>query len=200
MQKLLKDSVILNSRCSEISTKKIERQKHVVTDAALQELLFEERANTFTDDCYYVEINSEAVEMVKKRCIELDFPVLEEYDYSNDSVNPNTNIDLRPSTTIRPYQEKALAKLICNGRSRSGIIVLPCGAGKTLVGIVAACSIRKSVLVLCTSAVAAEQWRQQFKLFSNISDNAISLFTSDQKEKVLNFGILCCFSLLGRLV
>jgi hypothetical protein len=37
-------------------------------------------------------------------------------------------------------------------RARSGIIVLPCGAGKTLVGITAACTIKKSVLVLCTSA------------------------------------------------
>jgi superfamily II DNA or RNA helicase len=37
-------------------------------------------------------------------------------------------------------------------RARSGIIVLPCGAGKTLVGITAACTIKKSVLVLCTSS------------------------------------------------
>lgn len=36
-------------------------------------------------------------------------------------------------------------------RARSGIIVLPCGAGKTLVGITAACTIKKSVLILCTS-------------------------------------------------
>ena len=37
-------------------------------------------------------------------------------------------------------------------RARSGIIVLPCGAGKTLVGITAACTIKKSCLVLCTSS------------------------------------------------
>ena len=38
-----------------------------------------------------------------------------------------------------------------NGRARSGVIVLPCGAGKTLVGVTAACTIRKRCLVLCTS-------------------------------------------------
>lgn len=37
-------------------------------------------------------------------------------------------------------------------RARSGIIVLPCGAGKTLVGITAACTVKKSCLVLCTSS------------------------------------------------
>jgi superfamily II DNA or RNA helicase len=39
-------------------------------------------------------------------------------------------------------------------RARSGIIVLPCGAGKTLVGITAACTVKKSCLVLCTSSYA----------------------------------------------
>jgi DNA excision repair protein ERCC-3 len=37
------------------------------------------------------------------------------------------------------------------GRAKSGIIVLPTGAGKTLVGITAACTIKKSTLVLCTN-------------------------------------------------
>lgn len=41
---------------------------------------------------------------------------------------------------------------IADRRARSGIIVLPCGAGKTLVGITAACTIKKSCLVLCTSS------------------------------------------------
>ena len=44
--------------------------------------------------------------------------------------------------------------MFSNGRARSGVIVLPCGAGKTLVGITAACTIKKRVMVLCTSGVA----------------------------------------------
>jgi DNA excision repair protein ERCC-3 len=78
--------------------------------------------------------------------------MLEEYDFRNDTTNPDLNIDLKPSTQIRPYQESSLSKMFGNGRSRSGIIVLPCGAGKTLVGITAACTIKKSVIVLCTSS------------------------------------------------
>lgn len=58
-----------------------------------------------------------------------------------------------------------------NGRARSGIIVLPCGAGKTLVGVTAACTVKKRCLVLCTSGVAVEQWRSQVrKQVSNLKD------------------------------
>ena len=56
------------------------------------------------------------------------------------------------------YQEKALARMFGNYRARSGIIVLPCGSGKTLVGIVAACTVKRSCLVLCNSSVSVEQW------------------------------------------
>ena len=41
--------------------------------------------------------------------------------------------------------------MFSNGRARSGIIVLPCGAGKTLTGITAACTIKKSAMFTCTT-------------------------------------------------
>jgi DNA excision repair protein ERCC-3 len=52
---------------------------------------------------------------VKKRCTQLDFPVLEEYDFRNDHINANLDIDLKPMTVIRPYQEKSLSKMFGNG-------------------------------------------------------------------------------------
>uniref|UniRef100_A0A1X7UGB1 Helicase/UvrB N-terminal domain-containing protein n=1 Tax=Amphimedon queenslandica TaxID=400682 RepID=A0A1X7UGB1_AMPQE len=70
-----------------------------------------------------------------------------------------------------------------NGRARSGVIVLPCGAGKTLVGVAAACTVRKRCMVLCTSVVAVEQWWSQFKLWSNIDMSVVCRFTSDAKDK-----------------
>lgn len=54
-------------------------------------------------------------QMVKKRCNTLDYPMLEEYDFRNDTVNPDLEIDLRPITVIRPYQEKSLSKMFGNG-------------------------------------------------------------------------------------
>jgi DNA excision repair protein ERCC-3 len=59
--------------------------------------------------------------------------------------------------------------MFSNGRARSGIIVLPCGAGKTLTGITVACTIKKSVIVVCTSMVSAEQWKREFIKWSLIN-------------------------------
>lgn len=88
-------------------------------------------------------------EKVKKRCLpeNLNYPMLEEYDFRNDSVNASIPYELKSIVKHRPYQEKGLAKMFGNGRARSGIIVLPCGAGKSLTGISAAVRTRKSVLV-----------------------------------------------------
>ena len=52
---------------------------------------------------------------MKKRCNELECPVLEEYDFRNDTVNANLDIDLKPATVIRPYQETSLSKMFGNG-------------------------------------------------------------------------------------
>lgn len=197
LQTLLRDDVIREARSgTSVMHESAATDKARLFDDYLAGLLDSEKAETKTDIAYAFEIDASRVESVKKRCIELDYPVLEEYDFKNDTKNPSITIDLRPSVAIRPYQESSLSKMFGNGRARSGIIVLPCGAGKTLVGIIAACSIKKSVLVLCTSAVAAEQWRLQFRQFSTVSDASISKFTSDTKEKVPHLTI-CCFSFRG---
>ncbi|KAK9915560.1 hypothetical protein WJX75_000745 [Coccomyxa subellipsoidea] len=130
------------------------------------------------------EIEPSQVEHVKARCLPggLNYPMLEEYDFRNDTVNADLNIELKPHVQHRPYQEKSMAKMFGNGRARSGIIVLPCGAGKSLVGITAAARIKKSVLCLVTNSVSVDQWKHQFKLWTNLQDHQISRFTSDQKE------------------
>jgi DNA excision repair protein ERCC-3 len=129
-----------------------------------------------------IQIREGHVEQVQKRCLELGYPILEEYDFRYDDINPDLDIDLRPNTQIRTYQEKSLSKMFGNGRAKSGIIVLPCGAGKTLVGITAACTIKKGTVVVCTSNVSAAQWRAEFLKWTNIQDSDIALFTSDTKE------------------
>ncbi|CAA7036045.1 unnamed protein product [Microthlaspi erraticum] len=130
------------------------------------------------------EIDPAQVENVKQRCLskDLNYPMLEEYDFRNDNVNPDLDMELKPHAQPRPYQEKSLSKMFGNGRARSGIIVLPCGAGKSLVGVSAAARIKKSCLCLATNAVSVDQWAFQFKLWSTIRDDQICRFTSDSKE------------------
>ncbi|XP_044270089.1 general transcription and DNA repair factor IIH helicase subunit XPB [Tribolium madens] len=136
------------------------------------------------------EVNQEKIETIQKRCIELEYPLLAEYDFRNDTINPDINVDLRPSAVLRPYQEKSLRKMFGNGRARSGVIVLPCGAGKSLVGVTACCTVRKRALVLCNSGVSVEQWKQQFKMWSTADDSMICRFTSEAKDKPMGCSIL----------
>ncbi|KAK6102285.1 DNA repair helicase rad25 family protein [Brugia pahangi] len=130
------------------------------------------------------EIKQESIEIVQKRCIELEYPLLAEYDFRNDTFNENLGIDLKSSTNLRPYQEKSLRKMFGNSRARSGVIVLPCGAGKTLVGVTAATTVNKRCLVLATSNVSVEQWRGQFKLWSTIRDDQLIRFTREARDPV----------------
>ncbi|KAK8397627.1 hypothetical protein O3P69_004426 [Scylla paramamosain] len=136
------------------------------------------------------EVNQDKIETLQKTCIVLDYPLLAEYDFKNDTINEDIKIDLKPSAVLRPYQEKSLRKMFGNGRARSGIIVLPCGAGKSLVGVTACCTVNKKALVLCNSGVSVEQWKQQFKMWSTATDDMICRFTSDAKDKPFNAGIL----------
>lgn len=67
------------------------------------------------DNVHAFEIADANIDDVKKRCNELEYPMLEEYDFRNDTINANLDIDLKPSTVIRPYQETSLSKMFGNG-------------------------------------------------------------------------------------
>jgi len=72
------------------------------------------------------------------------------------------------------------------------------GAGKSLVGVTAACTVRKRCLVLGNSAVSVEQWKAQFKMWSTIDDSQICRFTSDAKDKPIDCSIaISTYSMLG---
>lgn len=69
-------------------------------------------------------------------------------------------------------------------------LILNIGAGKSLVGVTACCTVRKRALVLCNSGVSVEQWKQQFKMWSTADDSMICRFTSEAKDKFMGCGIL----------
>jgi DNA excision repair protein ERCC-3 len=133
-------------------------------------------------DVYSFEIEQKKVEVVRKQCNQMKYPTLEEYDFRKDKNAEELPISLKPSAHIRSYQEKSLSKMFGNGRARSGIIVLPCGAGKTLVGITATCTVRRNTLVFCNTGVSVNQWKQQYLRFANIPDTQVCQFTSTVKD------------------
>lgn len=85
---------------------------------------------------------------------------------------------------VRDYQREAADVFYAGGdvRGGSGVIVLPCGAGKTIVGIVAMALIQKSTLVLTTSITAVKQWIREILDRTDLSDADVAEYSGDVKQ------------------
>ena len=116
---------------------------------------------------------------------------------------PSLRISLRDASALRPYQERSLSKMFGNGRARSGIIVLPCGAGKTLVGIAAAATMGKSTIVLCPNQTSVQQWVEQFARFTDVRVSSLVVLTAKKKEPLPPLHeavvLLTTYSMIGRI-
>lgn len=117
----------------------------------------------------------------------------QEYEFQLDP-SPNIEIQVKSIIKIRAYQENAMNRIFCKGRARSGIVVLPCGAGKTLIGILTLCRMKKRTLILCINNLTVRQWFRQIELFCNVDASRIFKFISEeksaQKVNLDNFDIL----------
>ena len=89
--------------------------------------------------------------------------------------------------TLQPYQEKSLSQMFGNGRARSGIIVLPCGAGKSLTGVTAASTVKRATIVMCINNASVKQWKEQFVMWTNVDVRAWSVIFSSFVLCVLLF-------------
>ena len=63
--------------------------------------------------------------------------------------------------SLRDYQLQAVDAFIGGPGAGSGVIVLPCGAGKTLVGVAAMVKLGMRTLILCTGHTALQQWKAE---------------------------------------
>ncbi len=81
--------------------------------------------------------------------------------------------------SVRPYQQEAAEAFWHGG---SGVVVLPCGAGKTVVGTAAMAMARATTLILVTNAVAAHQWRAQLLHRTSLSDEEIGEYSGIRKQ------------------
>jgi len=80
---------------------------------------------------------------------------------------------------IRDYQTKAVEKFWDGG---SGVVVLPCGAGKTIVGAAAMSKAKTNTLILVTNTVAARQWRAELLKRTTLTEAEIGEYSGSVKE------------------
>ena len=80
---------------------------------------------------------------------------------------------------IRQYQEHAAEGFWHGG---SGVVVLPCGAGKTIVGAAAMAHAKATTLILVTNTVAARQWRDELLKRTTLNEDEIGEYSGSKKE------------------
>ena len=81
--------------------------------------------------------------------------------------------------TLRDYQAQAAQKFELGG---SGVVVLPCGAGKTIVGAATMAQIQTNTLILVTNTVSARQWRSELLAKTSLKEDDIAEYSGSSKE------------------
>lgn len=84
----------------------------------------------------------------------------------------------------RPYQEEAAGAFWANGAATggSGVLVLPCGAGKTIIGMQAMAKAQMQTLIICTGITAARQWRDELLDKTTLTEDMIGEYSGEVKE------------------
>ena len=80
---------------------------------------------------------------------------------------------------LRPYQRDAAEGFWAGG---SGVVVLPCGAGKTIVGAAAMARAQATTLILVTNTVSARQWKAELLARTNLTEDEIGEYSGARKE------------------
>ncbi|HTI24038.1 MAG TPA: DNA repair helicase XPB, partial [Kutzneria sp.] len=80
---------------------------------------------------------------------------------------------------LRDYQRLAAQSFWAGG---SGVVVLPCGAGKTLVGAAAMAEAQATTLILVTNTVAGRQWKRELIARTSLTEEEIGEYSGERKE------------------
>ncbi|MFD4195552.1 DNA repair helicase XPB [Amycolatopsis thermoflava] len=80
---------------------------------------------------------------------------------------------------LRDYQRQAAEAFWAGG---SGVVVLPCGAGKTLVGAAAMARAQATTLILVTNTVAGRQWKRELVARTSLTEDEIGEYSGEKKE------------------
>jgi DNA excision repair protein ERCC-3 len=125
--------------------------------------------------------------MVKMALTNIGFPAEDLAGYASGTP---LEVDVRTTTldgkplNLREYQRDAVQVFHAGGTDKggSGVIVLPCGAGKTLVGLAAMAKVRCNTLILTTNVTAARQWIREVLDKTTLAPSQVAEYTGDNKS------------------
>ena len=132
-------------------------------------------------------VGPEARGRLKQALVRAGFPAEDLAGYTEGEPLP---IGLRAATrsgrefALRPYQAEAVAAFHAAGTERggSGVVVLPCGAGKTVVGMACMAEVGASTLILTTSVTAVRQWVGELLDKTTLQEDQVGEYSGTAKE------------------
>ena len=137
----------------------------------IADLLFEQR------DENTVVMQQWARGELKQQLLKLGWPAEDLAGYTPGT--PHEIALLEEDWSLREYQKDAVRSFFDNG---SGVVVLPCGAGKTLVGAGAMATAKTNTLILVTNTVSARQWRAELLKRTTLTEDEIGEYSGQTKE------------------
>jgi DNA excision repair protein ERCC-3 len=124
---------------------------------------------------------------IKQALIHIGFPAEDLAGYTDGSPLPMKLRDMRlqgDEFAPRAYQYAAAAAFYAGGAPSggSGVVVLPCGAGKTIVGLAAMADIQRATLILSPNTIAVRQWINEILDKTDIPPEMVGEYTGDRKD------------------
>jgi DNA excision repair protein ERCC-3 len=114
---------------------------------------------------------------LKQALLKVGWPAEDEAGYVDGEAHP---ISLKTDDwALRSYQLDAVEGFWAGG---SGVVVLPCGAGKTLVGAAAMARAGATTLILVTNTVAGRQWRRELLARTSLTEDEIGEYSGERKQ------------------
>ncbi len=114
---------------------------------------------------------------VKQVLIRMGWPAEDLAGYVDGEAHPIELVE--QDWSLRPYQRQAADGFWHGG---SGVVVLPCGAGKTLVGAAAMAHAASTTLILVTNTVAARQWKDELLRRTTLTEEEIGEYSGQRKQ------------------
>ena len=135
--------------------------------------------------CFSIELTERGT--VKQKLLELGWPVKDEVpltDGESLEINLRETMASGKPLNIRTYQKEAAESIVADRRPGTGFgtIVLPCGAGKTIVGMTVMSLLKTSTLVITTNITAVHQWINELLDKTNLTPDQISEYTGENKN------------------
>jgi DNA excision repair protein ERCC-3 len=124
---------------------------------------------------------------LKQTLVKIGYPVKDMAGYvAGDPLPMNIQDHLGDGAPfgLRNYQEQAAGAFHLGGRAEggSGVVVLPCGAGKTVVGLAVMNLLQTSTLILATNIVALRQWREEILEKTTLLPEQVAEYSGEKKE------------------